>query len=66
MKDRPSAPAGDKRPVAVLSDAQAKDIKGVVVEIGHLKDEIATLRGLIERRSSELQSGVPVIRKQGG
>lgn len=66
MKDRPAAPAGDKRPVAVLSDAQAKDIKGMAVEIGHLKDEIATLRGLIERRGSELQSGVPVIRKQGG
>ena len=66
IKERPAGAAGDKRPVAVLSDAQAKDIKGVVAELGRLKEEIATLRGLIERRSSELQSGVPVIRKQGG
>lgn len=66
LKERPAGAAGDKRPVAVLSDAQAKDIKGVVAELARLKEEISTLRGLIERRSSELQSGVPVIRKQGG
>jgi len=64
LKERPSAnPTGDKRPVAVLSDAQAKDIKAAIAEIGRLKEEVAALRGLIERRTSELQSGVPVIRR---
>ena len=66
VKERPAGDAGAKRTVAVLSESQGKDIKAVVAELGRLKDEIETLRGLIERRSSELQSGVPVIRKQGG
>ncbi len=51
------------RPVAVLSDTQAKDLKTAVAELARLKQEIATLRDLIERRGSELQSGVPAIRK---
>ncbi len=60
---RSSGDAGGKRPVAVLSDAQAKDIKATAAEVGRLKQEIATLRELIERRTSELQSGVPTIKK---
>jgi peptidoglycan hydrolase CwlO-like protein len=52
--------------VAVLSDAQAKDIKATTAEVARLKTEIASLRELIERRTSELQSGVPAIRKTGG
>jgi hypothetical protein len=60
------AAAGNKRPVAVLSDAQAKDMKAAVAELAQLKKEIATLRDLIERRNSELQSGVPSFRKPGG
>lgn len=55
-----------KRPVAVLSDAQAKDMKTAVAEIGRLKTEVASLRALIEQRTSDLQSGVPAIRKSGG
>ncbi len=55
-----------ERAVAVLSDAQAKDLKATVAELERLKKEIASLRDLIERRGSELQSGVPAIRKQGG
>jgi hypothetical protein len=55
-----------ERAVAVLSDAQAKDLKATVAELARLKQEIASLRDLIERRGSELQSGVPAIRKQGG
>jgi HAMP domain-containing protein len=49
--------------VAVLSDAQTKDIKATAAEVGRLKQEIASLRELIERRGSELQSGVPTIKK---
>lgn len=59
----PSGVASDKRPVAVLSDSQAKDMKAAVEELASLKKEIGELRGLIERRGSELQSGVPTFRK---
>jgi DNA repair exonuclease SbcCD ATPase subunit len=58
--------ANAKRAVAVLSDAQAKDMKAAVAELAQLKKEISTLRDLIERRNSELQSGVPSFRKPGG
>lgn len=54
-----------KRPVAVLSDAQAKDMKAAVTELGRLRTEVAAMRELIERRTSELQSGVPAIRRSG-
>jgi len=66
--DKPaSAEASNtKRPVAVLSDAQAKDMKAAVAELTTLKKEIATLRDLIERRTSEMQSGVPTFRKPAG
>jgi len=57
--------ADTKRPVAVLSDAQAKDMKSAVAELGKLKTEVAALRELIEQRTSELQSGVPAIRRSG-
>lgn len=60
-----SGGAEAKRPVAVLSDAQAKDMKTAVTELGRLKAEVAALRALIEQRTSELQSGVPAIRKGG-
>lgn len=66
VKEKSEGEAGSKRPVAVLSDAQAKDMKAAVAELGRLKAEIASLRDLIERRRSELQSGEPAIRKQGG
>jgi hypothetical protein len=66
VKDRPTAQSGDKRPTAVLSDAQAKDMKAAVAELSRLKEEVATLRGLIERRGGELQPGIPVVRKKGG
>jgi hypothetical protein len=49
----------------VLSDAQAKDRKSAVAELGKLKTEVAALRELIEQRTSELQSGVPAIRRSG-
>ena len=65
QEDSGKKPSKD-RAVAVLSDAQAKDLKATVAELGRLKQEIASLRDLIERRGSELQSGVPAIRKQGG
>jgi len=57
--------AETKRPVAVLSDAQAKDMKSVVAELAKLKTEVSALRELIEQRTSELQSGVPAIRRSG-
>jgi DNA repair exonuclease SbcCD ATPase subunit len=60
---RPGADPAAKRPVAVLSDAQTKDIKATTAEVSRLKQEIASLREIIERRSSELQSGVPTIKK---
>jgi hypothetical protein len=47
----------------VLSEEQGKDIKAATAEVTRLKSEIAALRDLIERRTSELQSGVPVVRK---
>jgi len=52
-----------QRIVAVLSEEQGKDIKAATAEVTRLKSEIAALRDLIERRTSELQSGVPVVRK---
>lgn len=63
IAERSSGDSGGKRPVAVLSDAQTKDIKATTAEVVRLKQEIASLRELIEGRSSELQSGVPTIRK---
>jgi len=66
--DKPASTeaSNTKRPVAVLSDAQAKDMKAAVAELTTLKKEIATLRDLIERRTSEMQSGVPTFRKPAG
>lgn len=63
IAERRAGDSGGKRPVAVLSDAQAKDIKATAAEVGRLKQEIASLRELIERQTSELQSGVPTIKK---
>ncbi|MFM7397016.1 MAG: hypothetical protein ACKO42_07860 [Gammaproteobacteria bacterium] len=63
VKERAESETSSKRPVAVLSDAQAKDMKATVAEVSRLKSEIASLRELIERRRSELQSGEPAIRK---
>ncbi|MGA1424356.1 MAG: hypothetical protein ACO329_07670 [Steroidobacteraceae bacterium] len=60
---RPGAEPAGKRPVAVLSDAQTKDIKATTAEVSRLKQEIASLRELIERRTTELQTGVPTIKK---
>ncbi|MFZ9873181.1 MAG: hypothetical protein ACO3FH_09590 [Steroidobacteraceae bacterium] len=60
---QPGAEPAGKRPVAVLSDAQTKDIKATTAEVSRLKQEIASLRELIERRTSELQTGVPTIKK---
>lgn len=60
---RPNTEPTGKRPVAVLSEAQTKDIRATTAEVSRLKQEIASLREIIERRSSELQSGVPTIKK---
>lgn len=64
---RENQPGGQDRSkqriVAVLSEEQGKDIKSATAEVARLKSEIAALRELIERRGSELQSGVPVVRK---
>ena len=60
-----SAGVAAKTTVAVLSDTQAKDIKATTAEVARLNIEIAALRELIERRTSELQSGVPTIKKAG-
>ncbi|MBM4192508.1 MAG: hypothetical protein FJ196_05580 [Gammaproteobacteria bacterium] len=65
IAERTSGEGAAKRPIAVLSDAQAKDVRATAAEVGQLKQEIAGLRELIERRGSELQSGVPVIKPQG-
>lgn len=61
-----SSGAAAKPAVAVLSDAQTKDIKATTAEVTRLNTEIAALRELIERRTSELQSGVPTIKRGGG
>jgi len=60
-----SAGVAAKTTVAVLSDTQAKDIKATTAEVARLNIEIAALRELIEQRTSELQSGVPTIKKAG-
>jgi hypothetical protein len=60
-----SSGAAAKPAVAVLSDAQTKDIKATTAEVARLNIEIAALRELIERRTSELQSGVPTIKRAG-
>jgi hypothetical protein len=64
--NRSGSSGGTARPsVAVLSDAQTKDIKATTAEVARLNIEIAALRELIERRTSELQSGVPTIKRAG-
>lgn len=59
-----STTGGGRAPSAV-SDAQAKEMKAVIEELAGLKVEVGTLRGLLERRTSEAPSAGPTFRKSG-
>jgi len=63
LKARPAATA--PRATAVLSDAQAKDMRTTLAEVNALKKEVAALRSALERNSAALEPGMPVFRREG-
>ncbi|MFZ9993877.1 MAG: hypothetical protein ACO3IL_08215 [Steroidobacteraceae bacterium] len=63
LKARPAA--SSTRTTAVLSDAQAKDMRTTLAEVGALKQEVAALRASLERNSAALEPGMPVFRRDG-
>lgn len=63
LKARPAA--SSTRTTAVLSDAQAKDMRTTLAEVGALKQEVAALRAALERNSAALEPGMPVFRRDG-
>lgn len=63
LKTPPAAAA--PRTTAVLSDAQAKDMRTTLAEVNALKKEVAALRAALERNSAALEPGMPVFRREG-
>ena len=63
LKSPPAAAA--PRTTAVLSDAQAKDMRTTLAEVNALKKEVAALRSALERNSAALEPGMPVFRREG-
>lgn len=59
----PATAAGSKR-AAALTDAQARELKKTAEDVATLRKEISELRSLLEKKSPELQGGVPAFRKQ--
>lgn len=54
------------RPTAVLTDAQTRDIRTTLAEVGALRKEVTALRAALERNSAALEPGMPVFRREGG
>jgi len=61
----PAATTGSNR-AAALTDAQARELKKTAEDVATLRKEMAELRSLLEKKSPELQGGVPAFRKQTG
>lgn len=57
-----TAPTGSAR-AAALTDAQARELRKTAEDVATLRKEIAELRALLEKKSPELQGGVPAFRK---
>jgi hypothetical protein len=61
---KPPATAAGSNRAAALTDAQARELKKTAEDVATLRKEIAELRSLLEKKSPELQGGVPAFRKQ--
>ena len=61
---KPPATAAGSNRAAALTDAQARELKKTAEDVATLRKEISELRSLLEKRSPELQGGVPAFRKQ--
>lgn len=63
---KPSAAAAGSNRAAALTDAQARELKKTAEDVATLRKEMSELRSLLEKKSPELQGGVPSFRKQTG
>jgi hypothetical protein len=63
---KPAASTAGSSRAAALTDAQARELKKTAEDVATLRKEIAELRSLLEKKSPELQGGVPAFRKQTG
>ena len=61
---KPPATAAGSNRAAALTDAQARELKKTAEDVATLRKEISELRSLLEKKSPELQGGVPAFRKQ--
>jgi len=61
----PAAATGSNR-AAGLTDAQARELKKTSEDVATLRKEMSELRSMLEKKSPELQGGVPSFRKQTG
>jgi len=61
---KPPATAAGSNRAAALTDVQARELKKTAEDVATLRKEIAELRSLLEKKSPELQGGVPAFRKQ--
>jgi len=63
---KPAASAAGSTRAAALTDTQARELKKTAQDVATLRSEIAELRSMLEKKSPELQGGVPAYRKQTG
>ena len=61
---KPPATAAGSNRAAALTDAQARELKKTAEDVATLRKEMSELRSLLEKKSPELQGGVPAFRKQ--
>jgi hypothetical protein len=61
---KPPATAAGSNRAAALTDTQARELKKTAEDVATLRKEISELRSLLEKKSPELQGGVPAFRKQ--
>lgn len=60
---KPATTSGGATRAAALTNAQAQELKKTAQDVATLRKEVGELRALLEKKSPELQGGVPAFRR---
>ena len=60
---KPATTSGGSTRAAALTNAQAQELKKTAQDVATLRKEVGELRALLEKKSPELQGGVPAFRR---
>jgi len=60
---KPVTTSGGSTRAAALTNAQAQELKKTAQDVATLRKEVGELRALLEKKSPELQGGVPAFRR---